>query len=339
MDLSRLNHRQQAIAEEHLYFFAGTGDQCVLTWLEDIEIVAKMIRCDEFVCLQHGIDFLIWDAERYYQSTHSIFTSWPIFKQLMIAQFDRVAPTINATDHVPSNLPSSHIDTLHCTEVESHWPDGLISRVSEPFHAPSSSHHFHPQHERDYASMKSMLPYPSGSILGSTLLSDPLQSIEAASTWPAGLTSWCSEPLPQRSHPDFSGDNLPTSINSSSSISEQQVMVTFVSAACVVSPHTPPPPSTSQCPPFPFDRVSSRPLPCRRIKNRISSPRLFCSASLPTCFSRPRQTWQLFSTILLVLLSFFWCILTSAQFCLPLDACDAVYDVRPVRELWHLMVP
>jgi hypothetical protein len=130
-------------------------------------------------------------------------------------------------------------------------------------------------------------------------------------------------------------DVLPTLPKTSSSfIQEQDVVITSAPAACLVSLHI------SQAPIVPSDQVSSTPLRCRHIRNLIFSHQNSYSMSSSSLFSHHCLCRQfVFSAILSVLLSFVWFILTSAQFIFRLDGHDIAFDLHPVRQLWHVMVP
>lgn len=103
MDLSQLNRRQRKYAEAHLYLFTGIGGQCVRSWFKNIEMVAQMIHANEYVCLKHAVDFLIFEAECWYQEHQHILTAWSDFKQHMIARFDTTPQPMNTSENLTIN--------------------------------------------------------------------------------------------------------------------------------------------------------------------------------------------------------------------------------------------
>jgi len=152
------------------------------------------------------------------------------------------------------------------------------------------------------------------------------QCPDAPFTWPPGVTSWLSEPLPPRSSLVSLADSLPLpSLLVSWAVCDQGNKIS--------SP-------TSRIATTLFARIDLSPFRRRHTTHLISSPRNYYPAS-SLLFFPPRRhlLHSTISAILSILLSLIQFILPRNQLRLHPASHIPIQALPPVRQLWHVLVP
>ena len=310
----------------------------LITWLNETgAFIAKEGSSDP----EHLYIFrrlLTADALNYYMAHDDLIFNFSDLCKLFLHS-PSILAQISWSSHILQTFPvSTSSNSIESHYRNSDWPAGTETwSSSSPLpprqsHFINSSHHFHPQHERDYLLAKSISLSSSSRRPMSPSSYDTLQCTEVESIWLAGYTSWFSDSLPPRSQSvsmDDAASVAPKTLSSSSPEHETKIM--FPSATCMVFSQI------SQI--ARFARVSV--LSCRRhLINAFSSSEYSYLSSLLSFFSYQQHSLQLLgSAILSALFSLFVLVLISVRFNFNNDRGASAPALYPVRQLWHVMVP
>jgi hypothetical protein len=226
----------------------------------------------------------------------------------------------------------------HYTEVDSVLPDGPTLWPSEPLPPRSrpslTSHHYHPQHERDYVLAKSISSSLPGGTPMSGLSNQTSHNTAVDSVWPDGPTEWLSEPLPPRVRPYIlDNDVVALPEPQCSSLQDPGTRIILPAATDLISPATAP---ITSCL---IGSVCSSTFRRQHFKTSISSPRNYSPVSR-LFFLPARPSVRLsFCASLSVFLLLFGFILTSGSFNFSTDSRYAAHELHPGWQIWHVMVP
>ena len=283
------------------------------------------------------------------------------------------------TQHLSSRLPPRQSQSIRSCRVppissptpsSDAMPSDQLPRESHPIR---SSHRLHPQHERDYVFAKSISSSRSGGTPVPALSNQTSKYTAVKSVRPDGPPEWLFEPLPPRSRPFLSNDDVFASPETQSTEVESlwadgptpwfseplpppSPPLSLDDAVLTPSPQqdsslqdaeikiTIPSvtcmdsPLTAACPSS--DKVFLSTSRRRHLTHLISSPHNSYSASPFVFFLPPKSSVQLslcaFLMALLLLAGF---LLMTASLSFLIGDSDAAHELHPGRRTWHVMVP